>query len=1434
MKFFTEGFFLPSQNKFCYPPDSTPKPHGLRTKIYPALTPMKLSLKFAPLLAVLLWPGVTKAANFTWDTTPGDGAATTPGSGTWDLGATNQVWNNGTTNVAWANNNTAIFAGPDAAAGTYVVSPVAATALVAAGITFNNSGYTLNSAAATSVTTTGAVTVAAGKSATIGNNVTLGRAATFTVTGGGLLTLNGKINGNTGPSEITGGSTLDVQPGGAYTINTSIVVGAFNAGPNLNGTLNVNGGAVSMTATTGNFVLGNIITAGSNTTSVVNMNSGTLGVNSSSPFGIRFGNGNQNNGTVTGTFNLNGGTVTTPSVGRGTITSPGVVNATFNFNGGTLVPNKTNATFLQNITAANVQAGGAVIDTGAFDITIGQNLLDGGGGGGLQKLGAAALTLTGDNTYTGTTTIATGTLNVGAGGTTGSLGNGVIVNNGALRINRSDAVSLPNVISGTGTVTLAGAGKITLGGANTYTGATTVSAGRLELAGSLTSDVNLATGSNIGGEGSTTGTITFPGTHQLFFDPTTGGSLQADKVVTTGATVTLVATIPAAGTGIVVLEAPGGITGSISNFVFNGRGTPYLDGTNTKLLVDFAPVTLAWKGQDATNPTYWDTTTTNWMNGAAADKFLGGDAVNFTDAASTFTVAVQPGGVTPGVMTFTNDANDYTLTGDAVQGLAALVKNGTRTLIVANNNTYSGGTTINTGTLQLGDGTAATGSLGTALVVNNAALTTNFGVNNASVSSVITGSGTLTQNGTGVVALTGANTYSGTTTISSGTLQVGDAGTTGTLGSGAVVNNATLAIKRSDATTISNAISGSGAVTNTGAGITTLSGANSYDGTTTVAAGILLVTSPTGLGSTVGGTTVAANTELRIQGGITVTGETLTLNGGGTGTGTGALRSISGNNVWAGDIISVPVTGITRIASDNDLLTVSGNIALSAVATDQFVLQGFGTMEITGVISGASRITCSSNGGPTSTRILSGANTYTGQTLINGGTLSVSSINSVNGGTPPMAASSLGAPITVAAGTINLTGTNLPGTLRYTGAGETTDRIINMAGTTGTPILDQSGPSGMLVFSSNIQAGGAGTKTLTLTGSTAGVGAIDGIIPDNSATNKTNLAKTGTGKWILTNDNTYTGNTSIQEGTLALGSIGQISRTPSIVISPGATFDVSATAGNFFLQAAQAISGGSATTPANIEGSFVVGSNATVSPGVGNGGVGTLHVNGGLTLSADVNLVVDLGTTSDQITVTGPLELEGILAVNNPTGVTGTFPIITYTGARTGSGLVMGATTGGLYYSVSTATPGVVNLIVSATPPAGFANWQGTTWPGVTDVNIIGPQADPDNDGIQNLIEYALGLDATVSGQAGLPTMSMVTDAGTNYLAISVTRPLGSRSDLTYVGEFSDSLTTGSWGPGVAFGSVTDNGNGTETAVWRDTVANTANRRFGRLRVIQN
>lgn len=1387
---------------------------------------MKHSLAKITAFSILLAPfprGL--AANFTWDTVSGDGATITADSGIWDLSATNLMWNNGSGNVAWTAGNTAIFGGTD---GTYAIT-VGSAALAPSGITFNNSGYTLNSSAATTIGMAGPVTLASGKSATIGANLTLNRGTTFTITGGGTLTLNGRITGNTSPSEITGGATLDVNSGGSYSMNTSLVVGAFNAGANLNGTMNVNGGAVTMTNATGNFVLGNINTTGANTTAIVNLNSGSIALNSASPFGVRFGNNAQSAGTVTGVFNLNGGTLTTTSVGRGVISGTGVINSTFNFNGGTLIANKSNATFIQNLTSANVLSGGAKIDSGVNNITIIQSLLDGGGGGGLEKLGTGVLTLSGTNTYTGTTTISSGTLSLGDGGATGSLGLGNIVNNGALIVNRNNATTLANAISGAGSLTIAGAGVTALGGSNTYTGGTSVNAGRMDLDGSMTSNISIATGAGVGGEGITTGSITFTGSTKLAFDPSTSGHLRANTVDASAATVTLQPTIPAAGTGIVVLETTGGITGPITNFVFSGRGTPYFNVDNTQLLFDYAPGTLKWKGNDPTNPTFWDTNVTaNWLNGASADKFIAGDDALFDDTASSFNVAIQAGGTAPRVTTFNNNDNAYTLSGDAINGNGSLIKNGTNTLIVTNTNTYTGGTTINGGTVQLGDTISTGGSLGTGEIVNSGSLLLNFGITNGTVSNVISGTGSLMKQGSSAISLTGSSTYFGSTNITAGTLQIGNGGTTGNIGVGSIVNDATLALNRSDsALVVNNVILGIGGVTQAGSGVATLGGANLYEGITNVAAGSLTITNPTALGSTVAGTSVAAAAELRMQGGITVTGENLTLNGGGAGAGTGNLRSMSGNNVWAGPITATGA--ITRIDSAADLLTVSGSIAMPPVAGNLLVFQGFGNMAVSGVISGVATLISSSNGNPTSTRVVSGANTFTGPTSVNGGTLSIASLNSVNGGTPT---SNLGAPVTVANGTINVAGTNVAGTLRYTGTGETTDRVINLASTTGTPTLEQAGPSGVLKFTSDFTATGIGIKTLTLAGSTSGTGEIGGKIPDSNSTNKTSVAKTGSGKWTLSGVSTYTGDTAIQAGTLALAATGSINLSPNIIISAGATFDVTAFAGTYFTGSTQTISGGTTAAPGNISGAASISTESKLSPGIGATGIGTLNFANDLTLQPGCVLNFDLGATSDLVTVSGALALNGVLNVTNASAVTGTFPIITYTGARTGSGLTIGTTPPGLYYSISTSTPGVVNLIVSATPP-GFANWQSTTWPGETDLNIIGPQADPDRDGVPNLVEYALGMDGVVSSQAGLPTLSTVNVAGTDYLSLSIVRPLGSRSDLTYVAEFSDGMTNNTWVPGELFGAVTNNGNGTETVVWRDTVGVSAARRFARLRVTQ-
>jgi fibronectin-binding autotransporter adhesin len=160
---------------------------------------------------------------------------------------------------------------------------------------------------------------------------------------------------------------------------------------------------------------------------------------------------------------------------------------------------------------------GGVISNGAADMT-------------LTKTGAGTQILTGANTYTGATTISAGMLQLGNGGTAGSLSaSSAITNNGTLAFKRSDTVTqgtdFASVISGTGGLSQNGAGTLVLSGANTYTGATTVDAGTLVVGvnniGSITSSVTVNDGGILGGSGTITGSVTINegGTHNAGNSP---------------------------------------------------------------------------------------------------------------------------------------------------------------------------------------------------------------------------------------------------------------------------------------------------------------------------------------------------------------------------------------------------------------------------------------------------------------------------------------------------------------------------------------------------------------------------------------------------------------------------------------------------------------------------------------------------------------------------------------------------------------------------------------------------------------------------------------------------------------------------------------------------------------------------------------------------
>lgn len=451
-------------------------------------------------------------------------------------------------------------------------------------------------------------------------------------------------------------------------------------------------------------------------------------------------------------------------------------------------------------------------------------------------------------------------------------------------------------------------------------------------------------------------------------------------------------------------------------------------------------------------------------------------------------------------------------------------------------------------------------------------------------------------------------------------------------------------------TTVSGVLGGQGGLTKAGNGLLLLTATNAYAGVTRISDGAVRIQNPGALAPDAGGTVIASGGALELVGNIAVVGETLTLTG--SGAGDGALLNVAGTNEWAGDITAVQAGGVSRIGSDAGRLIVSGDIRLDSSPTAQLVLQGVGAIRIDGVIRGDSLVTSSSDSA--GLRTLAGENTYSGSTRLNGGTLSVASLNRVANGAD---SSSLGAPTTVADGTLSFGYATVSATLHYTGPGESTDRVLDLAGSSGGAVIDHAG-SGLLRFESDVTVSGAGDKTLTLRGGTNGVGEISGAIPDNSTNNLTALTKDGAGTWILSGTNTYTGTTLVKTGALILnGAVGG-----SVIVSNGA-----------------------------LSGSGFVAKNLTVSGGTNapGDGVGVMTVGGNFTLSTNATLRVEIAgpDSSDQIALAGTssvVTLSGRLAVAVTNAVPTNTPFIILSNA--GSAAVAGVFSGRPEGSIFTAS----------------------------------------------------------------------------------------------------------------------------------------------------
>jgi outer membrane autotransporter protein len=298
----------------------------------------------------------------------------------------------------------------------------------------------------------------------------------------------------------------------------------------------------------------------------------------------------------------------------------------------------------------------------------------------------------------------------------------------------------------------------------------------------------------------------------------------------------------------------------------------------------------------------------------------------------------SPSPVGPATLTVGNDNSNSTFSGviEDGTGVLQLTKIGAGTLTLTGANTYSGGTTVSAGTLQLGNG-GTTGSI-VGNVVDDGILAFNrsdvftFG-------GVISGTGSVRQIGSGTTVLTGANSYTGGTTIADGTLQLGSGGTSGSI-SGNVIDNGRLAFNRSDVLTFSGAISGTGGVTQIGPGTTILAGNNSYAGATTIASGTIQAGSANGL---------SQNSAFTVN-------SILDLNGF-----SNTIGSLSGT----GTVLNNGTTSATLTAGASN-----GDSTFSGVLAD-------GTSVLQLVKSGSGALT------------LTGSNTYTGATTVNGGSLIV-------------------------------------------------------------------------------------------------------------------------------------------------------------------------------------------------------------------------------------------------------------------------------------------------------------------------------------------------------------------------------------------------------------------------------------------------------------
>ena len=646
---------------------------------------------------------------------------------------------------------------------------------------------------------------------------------------------------------------------------------------------------------------------------------------------------------------------------------------------------------------------------------------------------------------------------------------------------------------------------------------------------------------------------------------------------------------------------------------------------------------------------------------------FGGGTLHTTGAISTARTVDLAGSAT-----FLTDAT-LSLSG-LVSGAGSLTKDGAGTLVLTAGNSYTGGTSIRAGRLELGNG-GTSGAI-TGDVVNDGVLAFNRS-DSATFAGLISGGGAIEKMGSGTTILTGDNLFTGGTTISAGTLQLGNGGTSGSI-VGDVVNNGMLAFDRSDATTFAGLISGSGGVEQSGTGTTVLTGGNSYAGATNITTGILLVngdqSAATGLTSVATGATL---------GGSGIIGGNVTLANGATltpGAGAPGALTINGNLVLASGAalgfefgrandVGGPLNDVVNVGGD---LLLDGTLDVTIPTGGAFdiglyrVINYGGTLTDNGLALGA--LPAGANA-QVQTSIAGEVNLInTGSATLNfwDGAAGPKFDNAVNGG-DGIWQNSLG----------NNNWADIGGAVN---AGYDDGAFAIFSGTAGTVTIDNSlgtvSASGMQFAVDGYRITG---EALTLDGAQAVIRVGDGTAPgaayvatiEAELTGAAGLVKTDAGTLVLTGSNSYAGGTSINGGTLQIGTDGNLGAATGALGFDGGTLQTTASftsardvdligAGGFLtdtgttLTLAGVLSGAGSFTK-NGTGILVLGGSGAYGGATVAGG--TLFVNGDYTAAGGTTSVLAGATLGGTGTIGGDVAFANGAALAPGAGAAGTLTI---------------------------------------------------------------------------------------------------------------------------------------------------------------------------------